>query len=364
MTDATDRRRSYRLVMLILAAALIAAVVTAAVVGAAGLSMGEALRALFALFGSGADAQGDFPEWAPRLLWSLRLPRIVLALVAGAALSTAGASFQGVFRNPLAEPYLLGVSAGAALGATIAIVWKPLGSGIYGIPVLAFVGGALDGLPRLPRGHLLRPDGKRLVAAFRRGRRLHPHGHHLFHDGGHGARPAHGHRLADGRVDHGHVDEGLHHPAGGRRRLRLHDVHVAAHEPPPHGRGTGPRVGRRQPAHAPQPHDRGFAHHRGSRGLHGADRLRGADGAAHHAPAGRSRPQTPPSRPRPSSAPSSSCSPTPSRAPSLRRPRYRWGSSPRPSGARSSCICSACARGREVATTRVRSRRPGRSADR
>ena len=143
MTDATDRRRSYRLVMLILAAALIAAVVTAAVVGAAGLSMGEALRAFFALLGSGADAQGDFPEWAPRLLWSLRLPRIALALIAGAALSTAGASFQGVFRNPLAEPYLLGVSAGAALGATIAIVWKPLGSGIYGIPVLAFVGGTL-----------------------------------------------------------------------------------------------------------------------------------------------------------------------------------------------------------------------------
>ncbi len=128
MTDATDRRRSYRLVMLILAAALVAAVVTAAVVGAAGLSMGEALRALFALFGSGADAQGDFPDWAPRLLWSLRLPRIALALIAGAALSTAGASFQGVFRNPLAEPYLLGVSAGAALGATIAIVWKPLGA--------------------------------------------------------------------------------------------------------------------------------------------------------------------------------------------------------------------------------------------
>ena len=49
-----------------------------------------------------------------------------MALVVGAALSTAGASFQGVFRNPLAEPYLLGVSAGAGLGATIAIVWKPL----------------------------------------------------------------------------------------------------------------------------------------------------------------------------------------------------------------------------------------------
>ena len=60
MTD-TDRRRSYRLVMLILAAALVAAVVTAAVVGAAGLSMGEALRALFGLFGSGADARATSP---------------------------------------------------------------------------------------------------------------------------------------------------------------------------------------------------------------------------------------------------------------------------------------------------------------
>ncbi len=64
----------------------------------------------------------------------------------GAALSTAGASFQGTFRNPLAEPYLLGVSAGAALGATIAIVSKPLD-----------VAGHLHPAPaRLRRGHLRR----------------------------------------------------------------------------------------------------------------------------------------------------------------------------------------------------------------
>ncbi len=143
MSTPTGRRVSYRLVMAVLVAALIAAVVTATVVGAAGLTAGEALRALFALFAGGADATGAFPDWAPRLLLDLRLPRMVLALVAGAALSTAGASFQGVFRNPLAEPYLLGVSAGAGLGATIAIVWKPLGAGVFGVPVLAFVGGAL-----------------------------------------------------------------------------------------------------------------------------------------------------------------------------------------------------------------------------
>ncbi len=136
-----DRRKTYRWVMAALVAALAAAIVTAAIVGAAGLPVQEAFRAFSALFRHGVDATGDFPEWAPRLLLDLRMPRIVLALIVGAALSTAGASFQGIFRNPLAEPYLLGVSAGAALGATVAIVWKPLTAlGIYTLPLFAFVG--------------------------------------------------------------------------------------------------------------------------------------------------------------------------------------------------------------------------------
>lgn len=144
MATNVRRRSNYRLVIAVLVAALVAAIVTAAVVGAAGMSAGQAFRAFFALVAHGSEATGDFPEWAPRLLLDLRLPRIVLALVVGAALSTAGASFQGIFRNPLAEPYLLGVSAGAALGATVAIVWKPLSSlGIYTLPLLAFVGAVL-----------------------------------------------------------------------------------------------------------------------------------------------------------------------------------------------------------------------------
>ncbi len=141
MIAGADRRRTYRLVMMALVAALVVVVLVSTMVGAAGLSVGEVLRALGGLLVSGGDATGDYPDWAPRLLLSLRLPRIVLALLVGVALSTAGASFQGVFRNPLAEPYLLGVSAGAGLGATIAIVFRPLASfGIYGLPLLAFVG--------------------------------------------------------------------------------------------------------------------------------------------------------------------------------------------------------------------------------
>ncbi|HKB92785.1 MAG TPA: iron ABC transporter permease, partial [Gaiellaceae bacterium] len=55
------------------------------------------------------------------ILWQIRLPRVALGALVGATLATAGASYQGVFRNPLADPYLLGVAAGAGLGATLAI---------------------------------------------------------------------------------------------------------------------------------------------------------------------------------------------------------------------------------------------------
>ncbi len=59
------------------------------------------------------------------ILWEIRVPRVVLAALVGAMLALAGATYQGVFRNPLADPYLLGVAAGAGLGATIAIAYLP-----------------------------------------------------------------------------------------------------------------------------------------------------------------------------------------------------------------------------------------------
>jgi iron complex transport system permease protein len=127
--------------MAVLLAFLVAAVIGSIATGAAGLSPSQSLAAFFGLLRRGVSATGSYPTWAPRLLLDLRLPRIVLAIVTGAGLCTAGASFQGTFRNPLAEPYLLGVSAGAALGATIAIVWRPLAAlGIYTLPLLAFGG--------------------------------------------------------------------------------------------------------------------------------------------------------------------------------------------------------------------------------
>lgn len=83
------------------------------------------------------------PTWASAIgtiILEIRLPRVILAGLVGAALSTAGATYQGLFRNPLADPYLIGVAQGAALGAIIGFLlpntW--LGSGI--IPLLAFTG--------------------------------------------------------------------------------------------------------------------------------------------------------------------------------------------------------------------------------
>lgn len=76
------------------------------------------------------------------ILWEIRVPRVVLAALVGAMLALAGATYQGVFRNPLADPYLLGVAAGAGLGATVAIAYLPAGlSGQRALPVAAFAGG-------------------------------------------------------------------------------------------------------------------------------------------------------------------------------------------------------------------------------
>ncbi|MGA0064973.1 MAG: FecCD family ABC transporter permease [Ilumatobacteraceae bacterium] len=83
-------------------------------------------------------------EWS--IVWQIRAPRVVLAALVGAMLSMAGASYQGVFRNPLVDPYLLGVAAGAGLGATVTFVAKPAvlaAIPIDPVPLAAFIGGTV-----------------------------------------------------------------------------------------------------------------------------------------------------------------------------------------------------------------------------
>nr|WP_276576446.1 iron ABC transporter permease [Caldicoprobacter algeriensis] len=79
---------------------------------------------------------GNGDEASRTIILALRLPRMIEAAVVGMGLSVAGAFFQGLLRNPMADPYVLGISSGAALGATIAIV---LGFGILGLNAMAFI---------------------------------------------------------------------------------------------------------------------------------------------------------------------------------------------------------------------------------
>jgi iron complex transport system permease protein len=88
------------------------------------------------------DADGGVSAATRNIVWNIRLPRVLLAGVVGAALAMSGATYQGVFRNPLADPYLIGVATGAALGATIVIVsgLSPSWNGVSLLPLAAFAG--------------------------------------------------------------------------------------------------------------------------------------------------------------------------------------------------------------------------------
>jgi len=79
---------------------------------------------------------GKGDDTSKTIILTLRLPRAIEAAVVGMGLSVVGAFFQGLLRNPMADPYVLGISSGAALGATIAIV---LGFGIFGLNAMAFI---------------------------------------------------------------------------------------------------------------------------------------------------------------------------------------------------------------------------------
>ena len=121
---------------------LIAAVLIAVTQGTTAIPLSSAVAVLLDRLPF-VDA-AEVPEAWRRILIDVRLPRVAAAGIVGAALSYSGAAYQGVFRNPLADPYLLGVASGAALGASIAIV-SPLPIDSYGfawVPLFSF-GGAM-----------------------------------------------------------------------------------------------------------------------------------------------------------------------------------------------------------------------------
>jgi iron complex transport system permease protein len=123
---------------------LLLVVVGATLIGAAGLGWTRVVREIVAQLTGGTS---PLSRQEAAIVWQLRVPRVVLAGLVGAALAVAGAAFQGVFRNPLADPYLLGAAAGAGMAATLVVVAAPQTTGwvVSPLPLAAFAG-ALGGV--------------------------------------------------------------------------------------------------------------------------------------------------------------------------------------------------------------------------
>jgi iron complex transport system permease protein len=136
--EAAPRGASARVPILVATVILLAVLLLGVAVGPVGISFGDIVgmslaRVPFLHLHTHASALDQ------TIVWQLRVPRVVLAALVGAMLAAGGTAYQGVFRNPLADPYLLGVAAGAGLGATVVIV-----SGhntALALPVAAFLGG-------------------------------------------------------------------------------------------------------------------------------------------------------------------------------------------------------------------------------
>ncbi len=116
-------------------AILLIVMVFATGIGSVQLSPSEVLQAISNGLSNTLSGSSD------TIIWKIRLPRVLMAAFVGASLALSGVAYQGIFRNPLADPYLLGVASGASLGAALAIV---LGASIpffatLGVPVFAFL---------------------------------------------------------------------------------------------------------------------------------------------------------------------------------------------------------------------------------
>ena len=118
-----------KIVLPILTVLLLVFMLCASAIGVTSFSFSE----IFTFFGNDTQSSGN-----GIIFWNLRLPRIILCVLVGAVLSVSGATYQSIFRNPLTDPYILGISSGASLGAAIAIL---LGLDLYqfGIGLSALV---------------------------------------------------------------------------------------------------------------------------------------------------------------------------------------------------------------------------------
>jgi len=129
--------------LLVALAAVVAIALLSVAIGSVFIPPGVTLKILLARLPL-LDITPDWPEAFEQILLQIRLPRVALVALTGAALACSGTAYQGLFRNPLADPYLIGVAAGAGLGAIVAIALRSTALvGAPLVPVGAFIGALL-----------------------------------------------------------------------------------------------------------------------------------------------------------------------------------------------------------------------------
>ena len=220
------------------------------------------------------------------ILFTLRLPRTLLMAFTGAALAGSGAAYQGLFRNPLADPYLIGAASGAGLGAVVSLSskWPSSILGFLAVPLTAFIGAVVT----VSIVYSLAKVGKTLpvtnlilagvaVSSFR-------NCPDLFPDDQRQRRAAPLAGLAAGRVQSGRL-ETLDRPAAlCSHRAKCTDRHVLPIECPAAWRRAGAAAGGKRSAQPDHHHPGSHTCHCGCRGLHRHHRVCGAGRSAYHAP--------------------------------------------------------------------------------
>jgi iron complex transport system permease protein len=136
------RRLPAGAVLLLLAVVLSVGIVLSTGTGFLEIAFGDVLRILLAKLANSPDLTAHLDKLASVVVMDVRLPRILTAALVGGGLAVSGAVFQGILLNPLADPYTLGVSAGAAFGASLALLLNITFLGLWSVPAFAF-GGAV-----------------------------------------------------------------------------------------------------------------------------------------------------------------------------------------------------------------------------
>jgi len=128
------------LIVPILLAALAGSIVAAVAVGSVGIGPGRVLQIILSEV-SGGGGIVDVPVSQMQIVWQIRVPRTLLAAMVGAGLAVVGATMQALVRNPLADPYVLGVSSGASAGATAVLAFGAFATlGVYALSIASFLG--------------------------------------------------------------------------------------------------------------------------------------------------------------------------------------------------------------------------------